>query len=112
MTPQTRRTSVPEELVLIQIQGKVLWYWFEFGVDKNEVDKDGVDKDEVDKDEAENHIILGLVTTALQYFRRLYKFFLTTIDRYCALTKRDPVQTLHTISINILYVFFDRLLTI
>lgn len=53
MTPQTRRTSVPEELVLIQIRGKVLWCWFEFGVDKNEVDKDGVDKDEVDKDEAE-----------------------------------------------------------
>lgn len=38
--------------------------------------------------------------------------FLIPIDKYCALTERDSVLTLNTISINILYVFFDRLLKI
>lgn len=32
--------------------------------------------------------------------------FLTPIDRYCAYTERDPVQTLYAISVNILH---DRL---
>lgn len=36
----------------------------------------------------------------------------TRVDlyRYCALAEKDPVNTLKTISVNVLYVFFDWLI--
>ena len=37
---------------------------------------------------------------------------LTDVLRYCTFTEKDPIITLRGISINVLYVFFDWLLSV